>query len=1026
MSGEMNADLQERFGRHGAARREDTDDKHDEPRITESAVERLKLKDYYRRADEIVNKAEPWVKKPEFPDPEELDGDESTVHPKPNKVTGPYASKEEYLRMQYELLREDAIRPLRSAITAVRKNPSEQEASFAHTIGIYEKVHIVGKTFSTQGVATRIVFSTARAGKQIPWQQSKRLMPGSLVALTYRHDMFKIAMFLATVAARPLSGLEKNPPEIDLFVSHPYQVMIDPMAELVMVEDRSSYYEAHRHTLKALQKMTREQYVASLTRRLNPANRSRCPKLFHDHVISASPQMSAPSYVSSKVSTDLSPVFGPSHDKQDIQNDYPIAPPSSLDQSQHDALRRVLTTSLAVIQGPPGTGKTHVSVQALRVLIANLTDGPTPDPPIIVACQTNHALDQLLRHVSTYTKKFVRLGGRSNDKVIVKNHTLYEMKQQADLPSAFNRVKRQAQKDMNDLEKEMKKLLLPLTSENEDFIDHRILRAWGILSRDQAKSLETNKGVWTSEGENEPVEQTAMGFWLGGLKKGRAALARNTMAPHDFGFPEVEGAELELEQLKEDEAERAIKSVDEIEKLKGEFIQLRQRYVGVVPRLNVEGNDLRIKLRAVLDKCKNMKDVPAGIRGAVYSSLVQQWKDTMLLKIQELEGQYNKAAEQRRRGAQEADLQILKGQALIGCTVTGFNKNRALIDALSPKIILIEEAGEVLEAPVAATFLSSVEHVILVGDHQQLRPHCHVKVFEGEPMNMNISLFERLVSNGVEYDYLSLQRRMIPQISRLLTPIYGDKIRDHPVVCSPTSRPPVPGMAGTNLFFLNHVSAESKDSFMSFLNVPEAEMIAGMASYLVDSGLEASSITMLTFYNGQRKELERQLSAHRTLFSHKSAIKVATVDSYQGEENDVVFLSTVRNNDRGSIGFLGIVNRVCVALSRARRGFYIFGNADLVGRASGTWRQVLGVCPLVTEEVVVACVRHAAPAVIRTPDDWRALRDGCPPQCAGGAPWRMGEVVAAVEEVERKGAEEENVVAEDKEWAVEEEDLIEL
>lgn len=93
MSGEMNADLQERFGRHGAARREDTDDKHDEPRITESAVERLKLKDYYRRADEIVNKAEPWVKKPEFPDPEELDGDESTVHPKPNKVTGPYASK---------------------------------------------------------------------------------------------------------------------------------------------------------------------------------------------------------------------------------------------------------------------------------------------------------------------------------------------------------------------------------------------------------------------------------------------------------------------------------------------------------------------------------------------------------------------------------------------------------------------------------------------------------------------------------------------------------------------------------------------------------------------------------------------------------------------------------------------------------------------------------------------------------------------------------------------------------------------
>ena len=52
-----------------------------------------------------------------------------------------------------------------------------------------------------------------------------------------------------------------------------------------------------------------------------------------------------------------------------------------------------------------------------------------------------------------------------------------------------------------------------------------------------------------------------------------------------------------------------------------------------------------------------------------------------------------------------------------------------------------------------------------------------------------------------------------------------------------------------------------------------------------------------------------------------------TVDSYQGEENDVIILSLVRSNEYMAIGFLENKNRLVVALSRARRGLYIFGNA---------------------------------------------------------------------------------------------------
>lgn len=64
------------------------------------------------------------------------------------------------------------------------------------------------------------------------------------------------------------------------------------------------------------------------------------------------------------------------------------------------------------------------------------------------------------------------------------------------------------------------------------------------------------------------------------------------------------------------------------------------------------------------------------------------------------------------------------------------------------------------------------------------------------------------------------------------------------------------------------------------------------------------------------------------------------MDGYQGEENEIVLLSLVRSNNYNSIGFLKTNNRVCVALSRARLGFYIAGNLNLLARSSALWQKV--------------------------------------------------------------------------------------
>jgi helicase required for RNAi-mediated heterochromatin assembly 1 len=68
-----------------------------------------------------------------------------------------------------------------------------------------------------------------------------------------------------------------------------------------------------------------------------------------------------------------------------------------------------------------------------------------------------------------------------------------------------------------------------------------------------------------------------------------------------------------------------------------------------------------------------------------------------------------------------------------------------------------------------------------------------------------------------------------------------------------------------------------------------------------------------------------------------SNVQVTVVDNFQGEENKIILLSLVRSNAEERIGFLATENRVCVALSRARDGFFIVGNMDILAARNPLW-----------------------------------------------------------------------------------------
>lgn len=127
---------------------------------------------------------------------------------------------------------------------------------------------------------------------------------------------------------------------------------------------------------------------------------------------------------------------------------------------------------------------------------------------------------------------------------------------------------------------------------------------------------------------------------------------------------------------------------------------------------------------------------------------------------------------------------VLTEARLIGATTTGAAKYKHLLRGVG--VLLIEEAGEVLEAHSIAAMGGGVQHAISIGDHKQLRPkvHTHGLTVAGGPYALNRSLFERLVLGGAAHAMLSTQHRMRPEISRIAREMTYNQLIDAEAVAA--------------------------------------------------------------------------------------------------------------------------------------------------------------------------------------------------------------------------------------------------
>lgn len=182
----------------------------------------------------------------------------------------------------------------------------------------------------------------------------------------------------------------------------------------------------------------------------------------------------------------------------DVIENFPAKINCGMDASQISACENMLMQRIAIVQGPPGTGKTFVSITALEVMIRNLGPG---DPPIIVAAQTNHALDQLLNHILVFEPQIVRLGGRSDrENVAIKKRTLYELGKVTDT-SAIRQGLGASYREHKALCAEIQTVLSPLL--HDTILTGDALREHDIITEGQRRSLDP--GNWAVEQGKDDV-----------------------------------------------------------------------------------------------------------------------------------------------------------------------------------------------------------------------------------------------------------------------------------------------------------------------------------------------------------------------------------------------------------------------------------------------------------------------------------------------------------------------------------------
>ncbi|XP_066147854.1 NFX1-type zinc finger-containing protein 1-like isoform X2 [Euwallacea fornicatus] len=901
-----------------------------------------------------------------------------------NIIDRAFDSVDHYLDIQFRLLREDFVAPLRRGITTYLSNQykPKNDQKKLEDVRIYQHVRFVTVETVNECDCYKLQFTNGHKKHKINYEKSKRFLFGSLICLTM--DKFQTLLF-GKIVNRDVNLLNKG----QVVIGFQEKVQINFNIDYIMVES-SVYFEPYYQVLGVLQKLNADNFP------------------MEKYIIRVETDSCPPKYLTKREVpiryTFERTVFNPLN--------FPESLNLNLNESQMRAYKAALSNEFCIIQGPPGTGKTFLGLKIVHTLLKNKTMW-WKNSPILVICFTNHALDQFLEGLLSVTNEVIRVGGQSKNEVLKdfnlkskrrghKHHTIYQMSYQV-------KMCHQNLRDISELYGHIESCnrildfscFAPLIENYEQswfanaskkeilrwLVNKKEFEHWEVQNQDFTEEPEPITSVAefladnpkSNEENNEDVDEEI----FGGLKTGNYGESLLTLQMMSEYLNKLR-TELSLikEELEKPENEANWNITITCETLQVNIWETETNLEYLTHQLQLY-QDVKNRTKPKHVDMQNPFRMSYPDRWQLYFYWTHLYAQDLRQKHHETSLQFQQLYRVYSEMRDMEDTQIMSNSLVLGMTTTGAARLRSSLQALKSPIVIVEEAAEVLESHIVAALTNNCQHLILIGDHLQLKPGAADYRIETK-YKLGVSLFERMVRNNIQCYTLDVQHRMRPEISQLVKPHIYPNLKDHE---STLQRPHILGISKC-LYFIDHQESEEICPDEGKKNVHESTFLIALARHLILNGYKPEQITILCAYLAQFYEMlsERNQTKNKLLLKD---VRISVLDNYQGEESDIILLSLVRSNNENKAGFLRIQNRVCVALSRARDGMYIMGNMSVLLASKSEneiWQKINEVLKkqlAIGSKLTLRCQVHnyRYTEVSKANDFYKLIEGGCDSLC---------------------------------------------
>lgn len=295
---------------------------------------------------------------------------------------------------------------------------------------------------------------------------------------------------------------------------------------------------------------------------------------------------------------------------------------------------------------------------------------------------------------------------------------------------------------------------------------------------------------------------------------------------------------------------------------------------------------------------------------------------------------------------------LLRSKRIVGATCVGIANKKIGLENMTFDLVIVDEASKALPAEILIP-LNKAKKCVIIGDHKQLPPTLNKALTDEEELEIEDreycetelfekSLFEKLFEEAPDYakGMLKTQYRMPTSIGNMVSNFFYDEKLENGENCR--DKQPLFFEKNLNWLDTSKIKNNMEDDNKSPFNLIEVNVIKDLIKSIRDKKID-SRIAVITPYKGQKREIKKALIKENLM----DKVFVDTVDSFQGDEADIVIFSVTRAKKKTE--FFSKDARLNVAFSRAKKEFIIVGSIDYFVKKYGKESKLSKIAEFVKE-----------------------------------------------------------------------------